>query len=217
MTSDAVFNKLADRYDAWFDTAEGSALFAAEVDCIRSLLPADLSGWIEVGVGTGRFAAALDIREGVDVSPTMLEKAARRGVRTTKAAAENLPYPSNSLEGVLLVVTLCFLEDPEKAMHELARTIKTGGRLLVGIVPADSPWGRHYRAKSEQGHPFYSVANFYTCRQAKHLAASAGFRFVGAASTLLMEPGGDPGNVPVLKGIVEGCGFVAMLLRTDPD
>ena len=210
MTSE-VFDRLADRYDAWFDSAQGSAIFKAEVQCLRRLLPRDLSGWVEVGVGTGRFAAALGIPEGVDPSAPMLEKAAERGVRTHQAKAENSPYPAASLDGILLVVTLCFLDEPEKAMREFARILKASGQLLAGIVPADSPWGQFYRRKGEKGHPFYSVARFYTCRETKQLAASAGFEFVRAASTLPMGPGEDLEDIPALEMIVDGCGFVAML------
>ena len=208
-----VFDTLADRYDAWFDSPEGSAIFQAEVECLRRLLPRDLSAWMEVGVGTGRFAAALRIPEGIDPSVPMVRKAVGRGIKTQKAKAERLPYPSASLNGILLVVTLCFLEDPEKAMREFARVLKGGGQLLVGFVPADSPWGKLYRRKGEKGHPFYSVARFYTCHETKQLAASAGFEFARATSTLPMGPGEDLRSIPLMDGIIEGCGFVAMLFR----
>jgi len=209
--SSEVFDLLAERYDAWFDSPEGNAIFQAEVECLRRLLPQDLSGWVEVGVGTGRFAAALGILEGVDPSAPMLAKAEERGVRIRKATAESLPYPSASLDGVLLVVTLCFLDEPQNAMGECARVLKAGGQLLVGIVPADSPWGRFYSAKGQEGHPFYSVARFYTCRETKQLGASAGFEFLRAASTLPADPGDELANIPVLDDEIEECGFVAML------
>ena len=210
-TTSQVFDRLPDRYDAWFDSPEGNTIFAAEVACLCKLLPRDLGGWVEVGVGTGRFASALGISEGVDPSLPMLEKAARLGITTREAAAENLPYPTDSLHGVLLVVTLCFLENPEKAMRECARVLKTGGRLLVGIVPGGSAWGEFYRRKGEEGHPFYSVARFYTCRGTRQLAASAGFEFVRAASTLPMGPGEKLEDIPILEGAGDRYGFVAML------
>jgi SAM-dependent methyltransferase len=206
-----VFRRFADRYDAWFDSPEGSAIFSAEVECVSRLLPPDLSRWLEVGVGTGRFASALGIKHGLDPSMPMLEKAARLGIATRQATAENLPQPTASLDGILLVVTLCFLTDPEKAMAEFARVLRPGGQLLTGIVPAASAWGRFYQDKAEKGHHFYSVARFYTCREAKHLATRAGFEFVRGASTLPLEPGEDLSNIPQLNGIVERCGFVAML------
>jgi SAM-dependent methyltransferase len=206
-----VFDRKADRYDAWFDSPAGGAIFAAEVACLRKLLPPDTSGWVEAGVGTGRFAAALGIPEGIDPSVPMLEKARERGIRTRRGRAEDLPYRTNSLDGILMTVTLCFLDDPESAMREGRRALRPGGQILIGIVPAESPWGRHYREEAEEGHPFYSVARFYTCQETIALAAAAGFDFAGAASTLPMAPDEDLSEIPVRDGIVDGCGFVGML------
>jgi len=211
--SHETFEELADRYDAWFDKPAGRAIFGAEVACIGSLLPADLSGWVEVGVGTGRFAAALGVPEGIDPSGAMLKKAEARGIRIIQGKAECLPYRNASLDGVLLAVTLCFLEAPEQAMREFARVLKNNRSLLVGIVPADSSWGRFYQAKGKEGHAFYSVAVFYTCEQVKQLAASAGFAFVSGTSTLPMGPDEQLEGVEVRDGVDPECGFVAMVFR----
>jgi len=208
-----AFEELADRYDAWFDRATGRAIFAAEVASIRSLLPADLSGWVEVGVGTGRFAAALGVPEGIDPSGAMLKKAQGRAIRIIQGKAECFPYRTASLDGILLAVTLCFLDAPERAMEEFARALTKNGLLLVGIVPADSRWGGFYQAKGRESHPFYSVAVFYTCEQVKQLAASAGFTFVRATSTLAMGPDEHLENAQLRDGAVPGCGFVTMLFR----
>jgi len=209
--SQEVFDRLADHYDAWFDSARGTVLFRAEVECLERLMPADHSGWVEVGVGSGRFAQALEVLEGVDPSLPLLEMAAARGIRTVRAVAGNLPYGDDELKGILLVVTLCFLDDPERAMREFARVLKGGGQLLVGIMPSDSPWGEDYRRKGMQSHPFYSAAHFYTCTEVMELAASAGFQPIKAASTLPMGPDEELRSIPVLEGIMPSCGFVAML------
>ena len=209
--SSSVFDRLSERYDAWFDTPRGSAILTAEVACLRRLMPRDTSGWVELGVGTGRFAAALGIDEGVDPSSAMLQKAAARGIRTIAAEAEDLPYDSRSLQGILLVVTLCFLTEPALALREFVRVLKEDGKLLSGIVPADSPWGEYYRLKGSQGHPFYSVARFYTCDEVTEMAVSAGFQLLGAASTLPMAPDEPLDDIPVLDGVAARCGFVGML------
>ena len=209
--SPSVFDQLAERYDAWFDTSRGSASLSAELACLRTLMPRDTSGWIEVGVGSGRFTAALGIGEGVDPSSPMLQKAVARGIRMIVAEAESLPYASRSLQGILLVVTLCFLSEPEVALRECARVLKEDGELLVGIVPSDSSWGEYYRFKGSQGHPFYSVARFYTCDEAAEMAMSAGFQLLGAASTLPMGPDEPLEDIPVLDGVCPECGFVGML------
>ncbi len=206
-----VFDRLAHHYDAWFDSARGAAIFRAEVDCLERLMPANRSGLVEVGVGSGRFAQALRVPEGVDPSLPLLEIAAARGIRTARGVAEDLPYEDNELEGILLAVTLCFLDDPERAMREFARVLQPDGRLLVGFVPADSAWGKEYMRKSKEGHPFYSVARFYTAREAVDMASVAGLRLMGAASTLPTGPEEELGEVRALDGSVPGCGFVAMV------
>jgi hypothetical protein len=64
-----AFNTHHERYEAWFacyEAADLSALLA-----VRALLPWQGQG-LEIGVGTGRFAAPLGIRVGVGPSLTML-------------------------------------------------------------------------------------------------------------------------------------------------
>jgi SAM-dependent methyltransferase len=176
-------------------------------------MPLDRSGWVEVGVGSGRFAQALAVSEGVDPSLPLLEIARSRGVRAIEGVAEDLRYDDDSLAGILLVVTLCFLKDPTNAMLEFARVLRPDGRLVIGIVPADSAWGRSYIRKGEEGHPFYSSARFYTAEETEELAGRAGFVLRQAASTLAGEPVKTPMTSVVADGLRRGWGFVGMLFR----
>lgn len=211
------FNTLPDRYDAWFDSPAGKTIFTAEVACIRQLQPSMAGRWLEVGVGSGRFAESLGVQEGIDPSPAMLELAVARGVSVEQAVAEELPYPEGTWDGVLLVVTICFLDDPLRALEECRRVLCKDGSLIVGLVPGDSAWGFAYANQGRQGHPFYSVARFYTCSEVIALAERAGFVLDGAASAVLHPPDGDP---PVqqdpVAGIAPGAGFVAMRFRPSP-
>jgi len=54
------FDSLASAYDAWFD-GEGKLIFAIEVKAFQEILPLLPKPWLEVGVGSGRFAQALGI------------------------------------------------------------------------------------------------------------------------------------------------------------
>src|SRR3972149_5335474 len=51
-----VFDEYAERYDAWYDSPKGRALLGTEVACLRPLLSQFPQPYLEVGVGTGRFA-----------------------------------------------------------------------------------------------------------------------------------------------------------------
>ncbi|MDY0168459.1 MAG: class I SAM-dependent methyltransferase [Thermoguttaceae bacterium] len=166
--------------------------------------------WLEVGVGTGRFAAALGVTDGIDPCDSMLAMAAQRGVRTVKAVAESLPYADRRFDGVLVTTALCFLAVPEDALKECHRVLKPTGRLVVGLIPADSPWGRLYSQKAAQGHSIYSTATFYEPVETIALAERAGFDFRNAYSCLLAPPETFDGAAQPRKGIAPDAGFVAM-------
>ncbi len=214
--ADNPFNHLAQRYDDWFDSPDGAPLFALEVRCVRSLLEGAPHRWLEVGVGTGRFAEALGVEEGLDPSPAVLEFAARRSITVSVGAGEQMPYADNSFGGLLMVVTICFLDDPGATLRECARVMAEGGALVIGLVPADSSWGQHYVRQGEEGHAFYSRATFYTCQEVISLAGAAGLMMDDAMSCLFTPHGGpiDPDG-PLRSGIVEGAGFVAMRFVAD--
>lgn len=208
------FDRLADRYDAWFEAPYGRTIFLAEVGCLRPLIEGTRGHWLEVGVGSGRFAEALGITEGVDPSGPMLERAVSRGIRGTLGRGEELPYSDSRFCGVLLVVTLCFLDDPKRTLRECARVLRSDGYLVVGLVPADSPWGQFYARKARDGHSFYSAARFYTCHQVIAVAARAGFTVDRAGSTLFTPPEVVPEWPAVSReGRVPGAGFVAVRFR----
>ncbi len=69
----------------------------------------------------------------------MAVKAALRGVQVCIGRAENLPFPRHGFDGVLMALTLCFLENPEKAFQECARVLRENAKLVLGTIPADSP------------------------------------------------------------------------------
>ena len=209
--SDNPFNRLAQRYDAWFESEQGAPIFAAEVACVRRLLEDVPRPWLEVGVGTGRFAEALGVDEGIDPSEPVLEIAARRGVRVRSGQAEALPCEDHSFGGVVMVVTICFVQDPRAALAECARVVTGDGAVIVGLVPADSTWGRLYARQGAEGHAFYSAATFYTCAQIMDLASEAGLRLERAMSCLPNPPEEevDP-SAPPWEGVDEAAGFVAM-------
>ncbi len=206
-----VFDKTAEAYDRWYESAEGAGIFREELACVQLVCPERRGRWLEVGVGTGRFAAALGIGEGVDPSQKMLEYAARRGVRTHPAAAEDLPFPQGAFDGVLMALALCFVEDSEQAFAECFRILRHGGVLLLGVVPADSAWGREYARKAAEGHPIYALARFRTLSEIVTLAERAGFVLSDTAGALFWKPGERPTSAPrVQKGVAGGAGFAAL-------
>lgn len=207
-----IFDPIADSYDRWYDTPEGRAVFEAEVRCLRSLSHRIRGRWLEVGAGTGRFASALGIARGLDPSIRMLKIAARRGLEVILGRAESLPVRPDSLDGILMALALCFVADARTALAECRRVLRPGGRLLLGTVPADGPWGREYVDKAARGHPVYASARFRTAAEEVDLVKKAGFVVTGAAATLFWRPGElPPAEARVEPGIVPEAGFLAMM------
>lgn len=208
----SVFDAIAEDYDGWYETPGGKAAFTAEYSCLQSLVDDTSGEWLEVGAGTGRFASSLGIRRGIDPSRSMLAIAKRRGVETFVGTAEALPFPPQSADGILMALTLCFVQDAAKALRECRRVLRPSGRLLLGIVPSDSPWGRAYAEEAAEGHPVYSHARFRTAAETAQLAKSAGFTLLSAASTLFWGPDEHPEQeLDVRPGIVPEAGFVGLL------
>jgi SAM-dependent methyltransferase len=209
--SSGAFDPVAEQYDRWYDSPEGAPIYAAEVSCLLSVFPSTATRWLEVGVGTGRFARALNVKLGIDPSPAMVTVAARRGIRTVRAIGEGLPCRTGAFDGVLMVASLCFISDPVRALEESRRVMCPGGWLLIGHIPADGPWGRAYIEKGRTGHPVYSHARFTTVNELESLVAAQGFTLRGAASALFWSPEGTPEEpARIEQGIVQGAGFVAL-------
>lgn len=208
-----IFDSEAEHYDRWFETPEGRVLFANELQAIRLLWRDEFRPALEVGVGTGRFAQALGVESGIDPAPGALRLARQRGLRVEVACGEALPFASGSLGGVLLLTTLCFAADARTLLREAARVLRPGGHLLVGDIPADSPWGREYLRKKAEGHPYYRSARFYTVDNLMKYLREAGFAPVGFASTLVRSRPGAPEMEPAQPGLVPDAGFVCILAQ----
>ena len=178
------FDSIAEEYDRWYDSPEGRVIFETELGCLQSVCPDFEGRWIEVGVGTGRFASALGIQEGIDPSAQMLEIAKERGIRVTPGSAENIPFPENTFDGILLALTLCFVNDTDKAQTECRRILRPSGKLLLGIIPGDSPRGREYMGKARDEHSVYALAHFRTATETLELVRTCGFKLTTTASAL---------------------------------
>jgi ubiquinone/menaquinone biosynthesis C-methylase UbiE len=94
----------------------------------------------DIGAGTGFITAGL-IRTGtkviaVDQSPTMLETMKQNFSNTNKidyrvGEAEHLPIDDNSVDYVFANMYLHHVENPEIAIREMSRILKTGGKLII--------------------------------------------------------------------------------------
>jgi SAM-dependent methyltransferase len=146
-------------YDEWFQ--KNAEKYEAELALIRGLLPSHEFRGLEIGVGSGKFAGPLDIRLGVEPSRKMALKAKNLGTRVVLGVAENLPFSDAGFDLVLMVTTICFVDDAIKSFHEAYRVLKVGGYIIVGFVDKESELGKQYEANRDQN-KFYKDASFFS-------------------------------------------------------
>lgn len=206
--ADNVFDALTGKYDAWYDSEEGRALYESELRCLRPLVTK--SPVLEVGVGTGRFAMHFPGSTGVDPAGNALKMAEARGVRTVKAYGESLPFEDGSFGCVLIIVTFCFVEEPVEVLKEAKRVLNEEGSIVIGLVPKDSQWGAFYEVKKKQGHPFYRIARFYTLKDIETMLRKTGLRISRIRSTLFRSPYAPRKVEEPVEGYAAGAGFVCI-------
>ncbi|MDP3297088.1 MAG: class I SAM-dependent methyltransferase [Thermodesulfovibrionia bacterium] len=208
-----VFNQYAEDYDRWFDTLEGKVLFEMEVKAVRLLMKNLERPFLEIGVGTGKFAEELGIDFGIDPSSKVLGIAERRGIKVKKARGESLPFSDESFGAVFILFTLCFVEDPQTVLAETERVLKKGGGLIIGIINRESPWGQLYLKKKAEAHPIYTHARFYSINEVTKMIEKAGMEVGAYSSTLRQSPSEILHEESVYNHLVENAGFVCILAR----
>ena len=176
------FDKYSDEYDEWFE--KNVDFHKAELDAIRRLVPSQGSEGMEVGVGSGKFAAPLGIRIGVEPSEKMAAKARMRGVDVFPGVAEKLPFSDDRFDFVLMVTTICFFDDVFKSFQEAFRVLKPGGCVIVGFIDRQSDLGKQYEDKKEQS-KFYKEATFFAAQEVLAYLEKAGFEIVKTVQTLI--------------------------------
>jgi SAM-dependent methyltransferase len=107
----------------------------------RRALVADAGGRVvEIGAGTGlnvaHYPEGLDELVLTEPEPGMRRKLAQKvgrralPVRIVDSPAERLPFADASVDTVVSTLVLCTVDNPERALREIARILRPGGRLL---------------------------------------------------------------------------------------
>jgi len=177
-----VFDILHERYDSWYDRHKD--LYLKEL----SIIPKPQSPSLELGVGTGRFAAPLNIDVGLDSSLEMLSKAKIRGVESVAGDALRPPFREESFRTIYLIFTLCFISDPLGALRAARDILRKGGKLIACIIPADSGLGKEYMSK---GSPFYRVAKFFRVKEFEKVVHDSGYGIEGFVGIKLKYEAND--------------------------
>ena len=130
----------------------------------------------DLGCGTGETTAALApfVAQtiAVDRSGEMLQAARRRlrgvaGVDVRRGELEALPIADGELDAAIMLLVLHHVPDPAAVLAEAARTLKSGGRVVVcDMLPHE-----HEEYKQQMGHVWLGFGD----DQVRRLLAAAGF------------------------------------------
>ena len=130
----------------------------------------------DLGCGTGQISAALAPFVArviaVDESATMLQAAKRRlsgfdNIDLRRGELEALPIDDGRLDVAVLMLVLHHVPEPAKALADVARVLKPGGRAIIGdMLPHER---ENYR--QQMGHVWLGFSD----EQIRGLLAEAGF------------------------------------------
>jgi len=210
------FDTLASEYDTWFEE-EGKPVFEIEVKAFQEVLALLPKPWLEVGVGSGRFAQALGIETGIDPSAKLLEMAKERGIKVFLARGEEKFFDEETFGTVFLIVTLCFVDSPLAVLREAHRVLKPEGNIVLGLVLRESPWGKFYQVKKQEGHRFYKHAILYSYQEVERLLTDSGFIIEKVVSTLFQKPGEVKKIENPREGFSVDAGFTVVMAGKIPD
>jgi len=205
MDSVKIFEKYAKEYDDWYD--KNKFVYQSEVLALKKFIPKNRNG-TEVGVGTGRFAVPLRIKIGIEPAKAMADIARKRGIEVYAAKAEELPFDDSSFDFVLMVVTLCFVQNPIQALSEAKRIIKPNGHIIISIVDKESFLGKFYESKKEEN-KFYRHAKFYSVEQVFNWLKELEFSHFKVCQTIFKTLDKISAVEPIKDGYGEG-GFVVI-------
>ena len=175
----ALFDSWTDRYNSWFATPVGQLVRWYEAELLLTFLdPKPEERILDAGCGTGIFTDDV-LKSGaritwIDLSVPMLAKAvAHCGPWFTGICSDMcaLPFADNCFDRVFSMTAIEFVPDGARAMAELNRVVKSGGRVVVTSLNSLSPWALHRQKKAaKQGHSLFTRAHFRSPEEMQRLA-----------------------------------------------
>ncbi len=126
-----------DEFSEWYERERHHGYHRFLDDMAVQLLEPYLEGRhvLEIGCGTGLILGQVATRAreatGIDISAGMLGLAHRRGLRVVQASATDLPFPDATFDTVYSFKVLAHVQDIDRALGEMLRVTRPGGRLLL--------------------------------------------------------------------------------------
>jgi SAM-dependent methyltransferase len=200
-----VWNRVhAALYDPLVAGAERAGLAAAR----RDLLAGARGRVLELGAGTGlnvpHYPRDLDV---VLTEPdrAMVTKLRKKGADVTVASADALPFADASFDTVVSTLVFCTVPDVPRALREVRRVLRPGGRLLFLEHVRAEPGTRLERWQDRLERPWRALACGCRCnRDFLATLRAAGFdpdarreewRFMGPLVRPVVVGSAAPGSI----------------------
>jgi ubiquinone/menaquinone biosynthesis C-methylase UbiE len=189
-----------EKFDEWANSYDGKRYDFFRRMQKRVLSQVELkegASFLDVGCGTGwavRQAAAMAGKNGraygIDLSAKMIEKAreAAQGIGNAEfhqANAEALPFTDSSFDRIICTMSFHHYLRPGKAVTEMARVLKSGGRVCIVDPTADSfiiRWVKGYLKWRQPEH-----ANLYSSEEFRAFFKAAGLKYLEKRRLLLLR------------------------------
>ena len=151
--SAAHFDEIAAEYSLQFKDHVWSYLIGRKMNLLEDALRPSARHGIGLDLGCGLGLQITEMEErgfsvvGVDAAHNLLREATSRGAATAAADALRLPFPDASLDFVYTVGVLHHLpgwDAQARAVEEVARVLKPGGRFVVHETNPRNPLFRFY-------------------------------------------------------------------------
>ena len=133
----AMFTEVAGGYDRTNAILSAGNASLWRMATVKAVNPKSGERVLDVAAGTGTSSSAL-AKSGaevvaVDFSPGMIAEGRKRHPELTfvEGDAEELPFPAKSFDAVTISFGLRNVNDPQKALREMRRVLKPGGRLVI--------------------------------------------------------------------------------------
>lgn len=182
------FGTVATTYDFWYETPVGMANdWVQKSNALHFLAPEKTGAHLlDVGCGTGhwsRFFAELGYDVvGVDISDDQLQEAqsySRKGLQFQKGnLCASLPFDAGVFDVVTAITVIEFVLSPLRALREMARCTRKGGRILIGALNRNAGLNRR---RIVEGREPYVSGNLHSQEELLHLLHPFGeVRMIGS-------------------------------------